>query len=256
AEVPAAASDHAERVGSPPPGPGRAVRVLAAGLLAWWGPLALVIGLRGADDVLAREALFFSQAALVTFGGAYAVLAYVDRAAVSGFGWLAPGEMVTGLGLAETTPGPLIIVAEFVGFLAAYRDPGGLPPAVAGALGAAVTVWATFAPSFLLILLGAPFVERLRGNRRLTGALSAVTAAVVGVIANLAVAFAARTLFGRTVVVRPFGADVALPVPGSLEPFPAAVALVAFLGMWRRRWNVVPVVLASGAAGWLWSVLR
>lgn len=246
----------APRAVPPRTGPGRALRVLAVGLLAWWGPLAVVIGLRGTGDVVAREALFFSQVALVTFGGAYAVLAYIDRAAVVGFGWLAPGEMVTGLGLAETTPGPLIIVTEFVGFLAAYRDPGGLPPAVAGALGAAVTVWATFAPSFLFIFLGAPQVERLRGNQRLAAALSTVTAAVVGVIANLAAAFSVRTLFGETTAVRPFGTDVALPVPGSLEPFAAAVALVVFLGMWRRRWNVVPVVLASGAAGWLWSVLR
>jgi chromate transporter len=227
-----------------------------AGLVAWWAPLALVIALRGTGDVLAREALFFSQVALVTFGGAYAVLAYIDRAAVAGFGWLAPGEMVTGLGLAETTPGPLIMVTEFVGFLAAYRNPGGLPPAVAGTLGAAVTVWATFAPSFLFVFLGAPSIERLRGNERLSSALSTVTAAVVGVIANLAAAFAVRTLFDETAVVRPFGADVPLPVLRSVDPFAVVLAVVVFLGMWRLRWNVVAVVLASGAAGWLWSVVR
>ncbi len=255
-DAPTTVADRALRAPHARPSPGRTLRVLSAGLVAWWAPLALVIALRGTGDVLAREALFFSQVALVTFGGAYAVLAYIDRAAVSGFGWLAPGEMVTGLGLAETTPGPLIMVTEFVGFLAAYRDPGGLPPAVAGTLGAAVPVWATFAPSFLFIFLGAPSIERLRGHERLSSALSTVTAAVVGVIANLAAAFAVRTLFDEAAVVRPFGAEVRLPVLRSVDPFAVALAAVVFLGTWRLRWNVVAVVLASGVAGWLWSAVR
>src|SRR5207247_1086984 len=168
----------------------RALRVLAVGLAAWWIPLLVVIAIRGRQDVLSQEAVYFSQAAMVTFGGAYAVLAYVNQAAVGHFGWLLPGQMLDGLALAETTPGPLILVLEFVGFVAAWRNPGGLDPLLAGVLGAAVTVWATFAPCFLWILLGAPFIERLRGNRALAAALSGITAAVVGVMLNLAVWFA------------------------------------------------------------------
>ena len=140
----------------------------------------------GTPPVIGQEAAFFSKAALVTFGGAYAVLAYINQAAVQQFGWLLPGQMVTGLGLAESTPGPLIMVTEFVGFLGAYRHPGGMAPTVAGVLGAMVTTWATFAPCFLWIFLGAPYVERLRRNRALSAALSTITAAVVGAIASLA----------------------------------------------------------------------
>ncbi len=173
----------------------RTLKVLAIGVTVWWAPLLVVIAVRGSDDTLSREAVFFSQAAMVTFGGAYAVLAYINQAAVQTFGWLDPGQMVTGLGLAESTPGPLIMVTEFVGFLGAYRFPGGLDPVVAGVLGAAVTVWATFAPCFLWIFLGAPFIEQVRGNRALNSALSAITAAVVGVILNLAVTFALFALF-------------------------------------------------------------
>jgi chromate transporter len=165
---------------------GRNLGVLLLGLAVWWVPIAIVILVRGSDDALSREGVFFSQAAMVTFGGAYSVLAYINQAAVQHFGWLDPGQMVTGLGLAESTPGPLIMVTEFVGFLGAYRFPGGLDPVVAGILGAGVAVWATFAPCFLWIFLGAPYIERLRGNRTLDAALSSVTAAVVGVILNLA----------------------------------------------------------------------
>ena len=165
------------------------------GLAAWWLPLLAVVAAFGRDHVLSREAIFFSKAAMVTFGGAYAVLSYIDQAAVHEYGWLEPGHMLDGLGLAETTPGPLIMVTEFVGYLGAFRNPGGLSPQVAGALGAAVTVWATFAPCFLWIFLGAPYIERLRGRRSLDAALSAITAAVVGVILNLAVVLALHTLF-------------------------------------------------------------
>jgi chromate transporter len=228
----------------------RAVAVLSIGLAAWWGPLLLVALVRGPNDILADEALFFSKAAVVTFGGAYAVLAYIDRAAV-GYGWLTPGEMVTGLGLAESTPGPLIMVTQFVGFVAAYRSPGGLDPLLAGTLGGLVTVWATFAPSFLWVFLGAPYVERPRGNVRLRATLATITAAVVGVILSLAVSFALRVLFDEVDVRGFLGATVPIPAPGSIDPFAAAVALIAFLGIWRRRWNVVPVVVASGAAGLL-----
>ena len=172
------------------PGAARSLRVILIGLAAWIGPLALVALAPGVPEVIGQEAFFFSQAAMVTFGGAYAVLAYVNQAAVHHYGWLLPGQMVTGLGLAESTPGPLIMVTEFVGFIGAYRNPGGLDPLVAGVLGATVTTWATFAPCFLWIFLGAPYVERLRGNRALTAALSSVTAAVGGGVRNLAVTFA------------------------------------------------------------------
>ncbi|HXF37700.1 MAG TPA: chromate transporter, partial [Actinomycetota bacterium] len=207
------------------------------------------------DDVLTREALFFSQLAVVTFGGAYAVLAYLNQAAVSRFGWLAQGEMVTGLGLAETTPGPLIIVTEFVGFLAAYRDPGGLPPVLAGVLGAAVSTWATFAPSFVWIFLGAPSVERLRGSGRLAPALGAITASVVGVIATLAVTFGVHVLFARVAERRVLGAVVPVPDPGSLDALALLVAGAVFLGVWRRGWSVPAVVAGSAAVGLLRALL-
>ena len=169
----------------------------SSGLAVWLIPIAAVAMWRGPDDTLTEMGWFFSKAALVTFGGAYAVLSYVNVAAVSQYGWLLPGQMVVGLGLAETTPGPLIMVLEFVGFVGAYQHPGDLSPLTAGVLGAVVATWATFAPCFLWIFLGAPYIEGLRGNRRLAEALEAVTAAVVGVIANLAVTFAVHTLFER-----------------------------------------------------------
>lgn len=228
---------------------GRAARVLAVGLLVWLAPLAVVVALAGTDSVLAEEALFFSVAALVTFGGAYAVLAYVNQAAVVRFGWLTSGEMAVGLSLAETTPGPLILVVVFVGYLAAYRQPAGLSPEVAGLAGALVVAWATFVPSFVWIFLGAPSVERLRGNRRLAGALTAITAAVVGVIAELAVVFAISVLFTRTETRAPFGHEIAVPVPGSADPVAIAVAVASVVAIVRFRVNVVWVVLGAGALG-------
>ncbi|MBA2427563.1 MAG: chromate efflux transporter [Actinobacteria bacterium] len=237
------------------PSPARTLRVLITGLAVWWVPLLAVALWRGGDDVLTQESIFFSQAALVTFGGAYAVLAYINQAAVQQFGWLEPGQMVTGLGLAESTPGPLIMVTEFVGFLGAYRFPGGLDPVVAGVLGAVVATWATFAPCFLWIFLGAPFIESLRGHSRLNGALSAITAAVVGVILNLAVTFALATLFS-TVAQRSLG-GVTLPVPdlATLDVFAAGLAAIAFVGLWRYRWKVVLVVAGSALAGLIYKTL-
>jgi chromate transporter len=199
--------------------------------------------------VLAEEAAFFSVMALVTFGGAYAVLAYVNQAAVLRFGWLTSADMAVGLSLAETTPGPLILVVVFVGFVAAFRDPGGLTPEAAGWAGAVVTAWATFVPSFLFIFLGAPSVERLRGNPRLAGALRSITAAVVGVIANLALVFATSVLFEEVNVRSPFGHDIAVPAPGSIDPLAAAVAVAAFVAIRRFGVNVVWVVLGSGVIG-------
>ncbi|HYP22158.1 MAG TPA: chromate efflux transporter [Actinomycetota bacterium] len=229
----------------------RSVAVLLTGLAIWWGPLLLVLLWRGTEDTLSKEALFFSQAAMVTFGGAYAVLSYINEAAVQQFGWLAPGQMVTGLGLAESTPGPLIMVTEFVGFLGGYNFPGGLDPVVAGILGATITTWATFAPCFLWIFLGAPYVERLRGKRGLSAALSAITAAVVGVILNLAVTFGAVALFDDVDGSRGFP----VPDPTSIDAFAAALAIASLVALWRYKVNVLWVVLASAGAGLLYRLV-
>ena len=233
----------------------RSLYVLLLGGTIWWGPLVIVWVLRGPDDTLTREALFFSQAAMVTFGGAYAVLAYINQAAVQQFGWLQPGEMATGLGLAESTPGPLIMVTQFVGFVAAYRFPGGLPPLTAATLGALVTVWATFAPCFLWIFLGAPYIERLRGKATLDAALSAITAAVVGVILNLAVTFAVFTLFMSVESGSLLGMTYPRPDLASIDLFAAALATVAFVGMFRYKWNVLWIVSGSALAGLAWQTL-
>jgi chromate transporter len=227
----------------------RTSRALALGLAVWLIPLGLVVLAAGTDSVLAEEALFFSVMALVTFGGAYAVLSYVNQAAVLRYGWLTSSEMAVGLSLAETTPGPLILVVVFVGFVAAFRDPGSLAPAGAGVAGALVTAWATFVPSFLFIFLGAPSVERMRGKERLAGALGAITAAVVGVITNLALVFAATVLFDEVDVATPFGHEVPVPVLGSIDPLAVAVAVASFVAIRRFRVNVVWVVLGAGLAG-------
>jgi chromate transporter len=218
-------------------------------------PLAIVALLPGSPDVLGEEAVFFSQVAMVTFGGAYAVLAYLNQAAVMQFGWLSPTEMVTGLGLAESTPGPLIMVTEFVGFVAAYRNPGGLDPLLAGVIGASVTTWAVFAPSFLWVFLGAPYIERLRGNRTFVTAVSAITAAVVGVIANLAVTFAIRTLFEEVRGVEVTGGEIPVPDLGSVDPFAVVIALASFVALWRFRLNILWVIGVAAVAGVLRTVL-
>ncbi|MGZ8630399.1 MAG: chromate efflux transporter [Actinomycetota bacterium] len=245
--------DDAPRAAHTVPSRVRALRTLVVGLVVWLVPIALIAWWRGGGDTLTEMGWFFSRASLVTFGGAYAVLAYVNVAAVQTYGWLLPGQMVVGLGLAESTPGPLIMVLEFVGFVGAYQNPGGLDPLVAGTLGAFVSVWATFAPCFLWIFLGAPYVEGLRGNRRLAAALETVTAAVVGVIANLAVTFAIATLFERVGTARLFGRfDVPSPVWSSIDVFAAALAVVAFVGLWRLKWKVLPLLGASALAGLVW----
>lgn len=227
----------------------RSLWVLVVGLAIWILPLMAVSLAPGAPPVIGQEALFFSQAAMVTFGGAYAVLAYINQAAVERFGWLLPGQMVTGLGLAESTPGPLIMVTEFVGFIGAYRNPGGLDPAVAGIIGATVTTWATFAPCFLWIFLGAPYIERLRDNRLLTTALSAITAAVVGVVLNLAVAFAVATLFDEVRTADFLGGPIPVPSLASVDLFALVVAAASFVALWRFRVNILWVVAASALAG-------
>ena len=232
----------------------QSVRVALIGIAVWWLPLLGVLTWRGVDDTIGKQALFFSQLAVITFGGAYAVLAYINQAAVNIFGWLEPGQMVTGLGLAESTPGPLIMVTEFVGFLAAYRFPGDLDPVTAGIVGAMVTVWATFAPCFLWIFVSAPYIERLRNNQKLKGALAAVTAAVVGVILNLAVTFAFAALFGSVTYVRPFGHSFPLPVLATADFFSVALAAVGFVALWRFRAHVLWVIGGSALAGLLYRM--
>jgi len=245
--------DDAPRAPHTLPSRARAARTLVIGLLVWLVPIVLIAAWRGPGDTLTEMGWFFSRASLVTFGGAYAVLAYVNVAAVQTYGWLLPGQMVVGLGLAESTPGPLIMVLEFVGFVGAYQNPGELDPLVAGSLGAFVAVWATFAPCFLWIFLGAPYIEGLRGNRRLAAALETVTAAVVGVIANLAVTFAIATLFEQVGTARLLGRfEVPSPVWSSIDVFAATIAAVAFVGLWRLGWKVLPVIGASALGGLLW----
>lgn len=225
---------HAEK-----PSGRRALRVLVLGLLAWGVPLAAVALLTGVDSVFTQQGLFFSGSALVTFGGAYAVLAYVAQQAVQTYAWVTPGEMTRGLALAETTPGPLIMVVQFVAFLGAYRNPGDLDPWAAALLGALLTTWVTFVPSFLFIFLGAPYVERLRGNRSLSAALTAITAAVVGVIANLAVYFTTHTLFAgsSTWTAGPLHLDV--PDVATLQPAALGIAVLAAVLLFVVRWSVL-----------------
>ncbi len=224
---------------SEPPTRGRALKVITIGLAAWVLPLLAVVLWTGRDSVFTEQGLFFSGAALVTFGGAYAVLAYVAQRAVETYGWLAPGEMVRGLALAETTPGPLIMVVQFVAFLGAYRDPGGLDPWAAALLGALLTTWVTFVPCFLFIFLGAPYVERLRGNQAISAALTGITAAVVGVIANLALYFALHTLFRRTSEFVAGPVHLQLPDVGTLRPVALAITIAAVVMIFKMNWSVL-----------------
>ncbi|HEX8525540.1 chromate efflux transporter [Allosphingosinicella sp.] len=226
-----------------------ALRIAVAFLLLWLGPVALLVAALGPNSVYSDIGIFFSQMAVVTFGGAYAVLAYVAQAAVETYGWLRPTEMLDGLGLAETTPGPLIMVTQFVGFLGAYRDPGGMAPLLAGTLGGLLTTWVTFTPCFLWIFLGGPFVERLRSNRPLAAALSAITAAVVGVILNLAVWFALHYLFGE-VRERDLGPlSLEVPVAATIDPAALLLSAAALVAMFRFRVGVLPVLGACALAG-------
>ena len=231
-----------------------ALRIGAVILVLWLGPV-LAIGLTlGLDNVFSDIAGFFSRMAVVTFGGAYAVLAYVAQEAVTHYGWLKPGEMLDGLGMAETTPGPLIIVTQFVGFMAAFRDPGSLPPLLAGILGGLLTTWVTFTPCFLWIFLGAPFVEALRGARALNAALAAITAAVVGVILNLAIWFGLHVLFRQTTPVRSLGLQLDLPVLSSLDAASLALTLCAAVAIFRFKAGVIPVLLGCAGAGLAYSL--
>jgi chromate transporter len=233
----------------------RSIRVLALGLLIWLGPVAALVLLLGRGDLFAELALFFSKMAVVTFGGAYAVLAWVAQAAVADYGWLRPGQMVDGLALAETTPGPLILVLTFVGFVAAYQGATGLDPMLAGLLASVVVTFATFAPCFLWIFLGAPYVERLRGRPVLAGALATITAAVVGVILNLALWFGLHVLFAELTELSLGPLRLLLPVPASVDPAALALAAVATLLLFRTRVGMIATLAICGAAGAAWRLL-
>ena len=235
--------------------PARAVRVLLVGLLAWGLPLGLVALLTGAGSTPTSQGVFFSGTALVTFGGAYAVLSYVAQRAVEDYGWLGPREMVRGLALAETTPGPLIMVVQFVAFLGAYRAPGDLNPWVAATVGALLTTWVTFVPSFVLVFLGAPSVERLRRNRTLSTALAGVTAAVVGVIANLAVYFAVHTLVDEVRSVDRGPVHLEVPDLTTLRPLAVVIALAAAVMLFRLRWSVLRTLGVCAVLGLLAAAL-
>jgi chromate transporter len=228
--------------------------VSAVWLTLWVVPVAaLLIGL-GEANVFSQIALFFSKMAMVTFGGAYAVLAYVAQQAVEHYHWLQPREMLDGLGMAETTPGPLIMVLQFVGFMAAYRDPGTLSPMLAATLGGLLATWVTFIPCFLWIFLGAPYVETLRGNKGLAGALTAITAAVVGVILNLAVWFGLHVLFGEVRIVRLGPATLDVPVPATLDLPALLLTAFAVLALFRLKLGMMPVLAASAGLGVLWHL--
>ena len=217
----------------------RAFQVFVVWGVLWSAPVLLLSLWLGPEHTLVREGIFFSKAALVTFGGAYAVLPYVAQQAVQSHHWLTASQMLDGLGLAETTPGPLIMVTQFVGFIGGWNKPGPLTPLLAATLGALVTTWTTFTPCFLWIFLGGPYIEKLRGAEGLTMALSAVTAAVVGVVLNLAVWFALHLIF---------------PGSGVVDWFAIVLAAAAFIGLTRWQWDIVPVVLGAGLVGLIFKM--
>ncbi|MGH9852788.1 MAG: chromate efflux transporter [Blastocatellia bacterium] len=235
-ESAAALDDEAPLPAHTRPSRGRVLKTLAVGIALWALPFAALIAWRGWSSLHAQEYRFFTQAALVTFGGAYAVLAYVTQAAVSNYGWLSQAQAVDGLALAETTPGPLIMVLQFAGFMAAWNHPQELSPAFSGVIGALVTTYTTFLPSFLFIFLGAPYIESLRGARHLTGALSGITAAVVGVVLNLALVFGAAVIWPRGLA-------------GGTDWFALAMSLAAFLALYRFKADVLWVVIGGGLIG-------
>lgn len=233
----------------------RTLRVLAIWLAVWLVPVAVIVVSLGWTSVFSQIAIFFSKLAMVTFGGAYAVLAYVAQQAADHYHWVTAREMLDGLGMAETTPGPLIMVVQFVAFMAAFRDASGLSPMLAGTLGGLLATWVTFAPCFLWIFVGAPYIEALRGNRALAGALAAITAAVVGVILNLSIWFALHTLFRQSFVVEGYGFNFDAPVPGSIDPAAVALSAAAAIAILWFKLGMLPVLGASCVAGVLLKML-
>ena len=231
------------------PSASRTLRTFVICAVAWIAPVLLLAAMFGSSSVFVTQARFFGGSALVTFGGAYAVLSYVAQKAVNTYHWLLPGEMIKGLAMAETTPGPLIQVVQFVAFLGAYRNPGSLDPWAAAIIASTLVTWVTYVPSFFFVFVGAPYVERLRGNRRVTDALTAITAAVVGVIANLGVYFAVHTLFSDVRERSPGPFRFGLPMWHSFSPAAAVVCALGFGLVFRLRWSVLRVLGACAAVG-------
>jgi chromate transporter len=227
----------------------RAIKITVICLVLWLGPVVTLIYALGWDNVFSNIGLFFSKMAVITFGGAYAVLAYMAQQAVEYYHWLQPGEMLVGLGMAETTPGPLISVVQFVGFMAAFRHPGALDPMVAAALGGTLAKWTTFVPCFLWIFLGGPYMEALRGNKALTASLSAITAAVVGVILNLAVWFAIHTVFREVEPVRAFLFAFDAPKFSSVDPWALLLSVGAAVAIFRFKVGMIPTLATCCLAG-------
>jgi chromate transporter len=227
----------------------RAVKTSVIWILLWVAPLALLVAWHGANSVFVKQGLFFSQAAVVTFGGGYSVLSYVAQRVIEDFAWLRPGEMVDGLALAETTPGPLILVLQFVGYVSAYRLHEGLAPWAAGLLGAGVTLWVTFVPCFLWIFLGAPYIESLRHIKALNAALASITAAVVGVILNLSVWFALHTLFGEVRRLHWGLLHITVPNLASTNPAALVLALLALIATLRFKLAMHWTLLGCALAG-------
>ncbi len=237
------------------PSASRAFIVAVSWTIIWFAPVALILAFLGPENVYFQELTFFSKAAVVTFGGAYAVLAYVAQQAVESYKWVTPGEMLDGLGMAETTPGPLILVLPFVGFLAAFRNPGGLDPMVAGILGAVLTTWATFVPCFLWVLVGGPYVEALRDNKSLNTVMSSITAAIVGVILNLAVWFALHTVFGSIRDVYILEAHLQIPVWNTIKIPTLLIAVFAMSAIFRFKLGVIQTIGCSAVLGILYHLL-
>jgi chromate transporter len=237
------------------PSMARSLSVLIVWLFIWWAPIVALLAYTGRDSVYSQEAVFFSKTAMVTFGGAYSVLAYVAEEAVNRHGWLEPGEMLDGLGMAETTPGPLIQVVQFVGFMGAYRNSGELSPLAAGLAGSIITTWVTYTPCFLWIFLGAPYIEYLRGKQALNAALSTITAAVVGVILNLSIWFALHTLFGTVVETHYGPVRVLAPEWRTIDWAALVIALAAFMAMFRFKAGMIPTLAASALAGLAYHLL-
>jgi len=233
----------------------KALSVVALWGAIWWVPVLLLMFFLGRGNTFTEIGLFFSQAAMVTFGGAYAVLAYIAQQAVNTYGWLEPGEMLTGLGMAETTPGPLIQVVQFVGFMGAYRDPGTLSPLAAGVLGSVLTAWVTFVPCFLWIFLGAPYIEYLRGNKSLSTALSGITAAVVGVVLNLAVWFSLNVVFGVVNEVHVGALRLYIPDFATLDLAALVIAAGAFVALFRFKLGMLRTLGLSTAVGLVYYLL-
>jgi chromate transporter len=231
------------------PSAGRAIRVTLLCLSLWFVPLIALFFALGSDNVFTQLGIFFSKVAVVTFGGAYSVLAYIAQEAVNTYGWLEPGEMLDGLGMAETTPGPLIQVVQFVGYLGAYRQAALLDPLWAGVLASVLVTWVTYVPCFLWIFLGAPYIEALRGNKAVSTVLSGITAAVVGVVLNLAIWFALHVLFGHLNETHTLGVRLLIPVWSTLQPFSLLIAVGAMIALVRFKVGMIPTLLVSALVG-------